>query len=41
MVEQHGRQRDNKEMSPGRIYLVEFVSQQYDVLITFKVEPER
>lgn len=39
--EQNGRQHDNKEMSPGRIYLVEFVSQQYDVLIKFKVEPER
>ena len=39
--EQHGRRPDEREMSPGRVRSVEFVSQQYDVLSKFKVEAER
>ena len=41
MEEQHGRRRVEREMSPGRVHAVEFVSQQYDVLTKFKEEAER
>ena len=41
MEEQHGRRPDEREMSPGRVHSVEFVSQQYDMLNKFKVEAER
>ena len=41
MEEQHGRRPDEREMSPGRVHSVEFVSQQYDVLTKFKVEAEK
>ena len=36
MEEKHGRRRVEREMSPGRVHAVEFVSQQYDVLTKFK-----
>ena len=41
MEEQHGRRSVEREMSPGRVHAVEFVSQQYDVLTKFKEEAER
>ena len=41
MEEQHGRRRVEREMSPGRVHAVEFVSQQYDVLTKFKEEAGR
>lgn len=41
MEEQHGRRRVERELSPGRVHAVEFVSQQYDVLTKFKEEAER
>ena len=41
MEEQHGRRRVEREMSPGRVHAVEFVSQQYDVLTKFKEEATR
>ena len=41
MVEQHGRRRVEREMSPGRVHAVEFVSQQYDMLTKFKEEAGR
>ena len=41
MEEQHGRRPDEREMVPGRVHSVEFVSQQYDVLTKFKVEAEK
>lgn len=41
MEEQHGRRRKEREMSPGRVHAIEFVSQQYDVLTKFKEEAAR
>ena len=41
MEEQHGRRRVEREMSPGRVHAVEFVSQQYDVRTKFKEEAVR
>ena len=41
MEEQHGRQCVEREMSPGKVHAVEFISQQYDVLTKFKEEAGR
>ena len=40
-MEEYDRQSAEREVSPGRVHSIEFVSNQYDELAFFKVEAEK